>query len=919
MTDIDDEQEILYLVEQGAHSACLSFLKSLDETERRKLSHQAIRTYRKKDRTWFDQLLSTSPADRALLDRQLECARILALGTAAPSELKKLGWRVVPDGLRLASVMRDRRPAWIDQWVETLIDDNPRMYQQVRTLMEAGVCQKPKSDGYIMGMIDGLPPARATISPMQASGDTLAKRIRSVPDIRDEDIWRLFEVEGNGDLSLTAFEKYVGVRKSCSWTHTLIELSEDNTIGRDRLLDASLDALDRDFAQFRAGWFSRFHDALSPTHNEMEARRGRYLRLLGSSIPPTVSFALKRVQKLAKANRLPADELAASIQPALQARAKGTVKLSLKLIAQAAKRSPDLVPSLCRVVPVALIHEATDVQHQALNLIETLGGSAIPEIRSAVSEYADAIAPSLRDYASKIASVSLVRHEVEELDMAAEASVTTIEPINSFDELLREWLRLLEDPSDPLDVERLVDGVARHGAARSEDFDKRIGPLKKRAEKLINDQTPDEIRFQLARLALGLTTGQITTESERAINAERASYFPLHDKEQPERSFQIVFYVRTHYLLERINGGFRLPLLSAPTDSRGFVSAEAIIARHRGYKAEGAKHDIVDAALALLRLSPDDRSDALESLDPQDEFERALAFALGGESELGKTDGLWIAAWAARQPYTDHSEIKKCFGRGLPDAGTVARFNVGFSEHYNWGFPSVFVEPKVEADVPMSFLTTLFHLSDSRSLRFIGVCGGSINMIRWTSTVWPLHQEPFFANGIHCDVTDQPLANNPCCGFFEPMLRQHVDVGTAGAGLLLLGLASKDTAIRSVAMDAAIVTIAEDRLDIEGLRKAMETYLPSRVPPPRRWTKSFSEISSCSRKHKAVIRDVIAGSLRHDPKKPARDLGGLVELLYELSVALDSPLTDELAIEFLSCVTGSGKLARFGKKLLAMG
>ncbi|MDP6549589.1 MAG: hypothetical protein QF659_05915, partial [Dehalococcoidia bacterium] len=50
----------------------------------------------------------------------------------------------------------------------------------------------------------------------------------------------------------------------------------------------NLDALARDFAQHKAGWYSGFHETLAPTIDERAALQGRYLALLGSRIPPTV-------------------------------------------------------------------------------------------------------------------------------------------------------------------------------------------------------------------------------------------------------------------------------------------------------------------------------------------------------------------------------------------------------------------------------------------------------------------------------------------------------------------------------------------------------------------------------------------------------------------------------------------------------
>ena len=75
--------------------------------------------------------------------------------------------------------------------------------------------------------------------------------------------------------------------------HAMRELATRGEIDRNRLLDASLEALARDFSQYRAGWFSRFHEYMEPNFEERAARTEHYLGLLASPIPPTVAFAVK--------------------------------------------------------------------------------------------------------------------------------------------------------------------------------------------------------------------------------------------------------------------------------------------------------------------------------------------------------------------------------------------------------------------------------------------------------------------------------------------------------------------------------------------------------------------------------------------------------------------------------------------------
>ncbi len=900
------------LIDTSPREDCLAFFADKSAKERRELAPAAMKLLKNLDADWLSQGTTHDYRERE------ERIQVCVLATATASELIKLGWRMLPwDGFIL-DVVKALKPDWVDEWLESLVEQTPRAFNDVRLLYEANLCQKPTGDGYILGMIDCLPDWKQSPTALWDSGMTHADRIRSRPDIRDEDIWRLFEVEGGGDLSLATHEKYIG-RKGYSWSAVMLELASDGTLDRDRLLDESLQALARDFAQFRAGWFSRFHEALEPTIEERAARSDRYLLLLGSSIPPTVSFSLKAVVALDKAGKLSAVDLLAHLPPVLQARAKGTVNTGLRLITNAVKREPDLSGQGARLAVDALIHESADVQKKALALIESLDGLRDPDTRAAMQGYAEGIAPSLRKTFEELVGVTEARAEpVSPVAAPAKASVSVIEPIATYTELNQEFLRLLEDPSDPLQVERLLDGLARLGATRPPDFEELIGPLKKRSVALIKRMPDDQFQFQLARLASRFA-GNDPLEEEHKIRFPlygMGNYSPL--KENTRQTFEAVFARRGEELLSRIEAGLDLPLLSAPTDSRGFVDAGTLVARYMRYKHSGITPSPTDMVLAFLRLAPDAREEAARALDPRDEYQAAMAFALGADVPVGSIDWLWVAAAAARLPRIDHEEIARKHGHGCPDAGSGATYQLQWKGNERYSRLNIVVEPQLTGAIPETFLTSTFHATTADDKAYGSVCGLHVNMVRWSATVWPLNPQAFFSQGMEVFDHSQILTNSPYVGFIEPMLQQHIVPDNMGALLLALGIGSSDPAVKTVALDAAIAAIEQDRLAVEQLCKALGQLIPARgFIPVGRWTKSLGELSEISGKHAAFVRDTIAGALRHDPAEPPRDIGGLVELLYELTVATGEPLQDAGAIEYLQGVTAGGKLKRFAGKLLA--
>ena len=81
-----------------------------------------------------------------------------------------------------------------------------------------------------------------------------------------------------------------------------------------------------------------------------------------------------------------------------------------------------------------------------------------------------------------------------------------------------------------------------------------------------------------------------------------------------------------------------------------------------------------DAVLALLRLAPDGREQALEQARVvPGEFGDALRHALGSSTEtVGRDMPLWIAAARARAPRADDEAVAKKHGRPWPDAARAA-------------------------------------------------------------------------------------------------------------------------------------------------------------------------------------------------------------------------------------------------------
>jgi hypothetical protein len=198
-----------------------------------------------------------------------------------------------------------------------------------------------------------------------------------------------------------------------------------------------------------------------------------------------------------------------------------------------------------------------------------------------------------------------------------------------------------------------------------------------------------------------------------------------------------------------------------------------------------------------------------------------------------------------------------------------------------------------------------------------GIYGTEDLVNRWIATIWPSNLTPYFGYALYVFSPDENSDWNWKC-FFEPMLKSDVELSYVATMLLLTGLAARQTCQKSMAMEAAIQSIADGRLDMELAAEAMKTLLPSQYITVNRWAKTFNEIASISKKHSDFIRQLIAKSLNFDPEDSPRNLGNLIELLFELQLTVNEPVVEPCAIEFFKGSKKGGKQGKFSKKILGL-
>lgn len=961
------------LEKPGAEQEILELLLPLDEDQRRKLSPMCQK--------WFREVkkneLIEDPPGVFYANPLLQGATTAIFCTGNFTEIKNLGWRVPEDDVVL-EVLTVRKPSWIEQFVERLLGRSHFWlhWRVCRELVRRGLCSKPDDPRYYTGMITGL---RGRWNRDQR---TVLDELRNDPDLLEDEIWRLFEHEGEADNTLANVDRW----EDSNWSGALVTLSKEGKLPRAKLLDASLDALELGFNHYRARWFFNFFDRMEPTDQELKKRASRILDLIGNPTPNVAQWAFDKQQfMLDRGWIVITPEVIHANASLMGGRHKKTVLQALSFFDQIANTSSQVAHEVCLTTAEALGHEKIDVQQAALRLIEKYGSTEDRELHETVEKYAPVVAATVKkkletwlasgtpDETTKLTAKKPAKSKptilardlnkfdakhlhllsLEPLRASLENTPTAttpipaavfdgtdfarldpdriIKPIEEFEELLEVLGRVLENDSLIDEAERAIDGLARLSVDKPDDFETRIGPVYKRAVNLLKRNwepfAGQGVGGDLCGLIIVWKRGERVTTKVKDRWRYISGLFDEPIMTWHWDGLPLAFMSRRMMDIGAIVTS-RQPrqLLSSPTHERGWIDAATLVERINDLTIAPPETDVV---LALLRLAPDGRTSALKNLKPslKGEWIDAVKHGLGTDGiRIGKTAALWAAAARCRSPLKDDPKVAKAFPGLGPGAGTAAQFETQFrQEQTKYGLIRHFkivTSETLPKNVPTNIPSQLFqrnrHDSDSLSFHDIGTTAGSI---RWLATMWPAAQESFFATGAECigENLDWWEAQWHNRCFLEPLLDPDTPLLAMGAMLLLCGLAAKEPGEHGLAVDIAIQAINDGRLGTDNMSHMLTTGITSDHFNLPRLAKRLHDIANSSDLHAYVVMHSAETAISSsNPKQLPKGIGDIFELLAEIGTRLERGVENPDCRSFLESLTGSNKAAKVAKHLLSI-
>ncbi|GAA2483672.1 DUF6493 family protein [Winogradskya humida] len=744
-------------------------------------------------------------------------------------------------------------------WVGRLVRERIRMlatstigsdtFTEIRTLERLGLVTLEPDDDYVLAMVSGLG---------DRWGDQSRRGLlRDDPELVERALWRVFEVEGGGEVSLAALDKYVAV--GAGWRRAFADLIEDGVLDRARVLRSCLLALGRGFTAFRAGWFSATYETLSPTVDELAADQALLLDLLRSQVTATVGMAVRCLATLDKAGRIDDAEFVVACVPALGVPVKKTALGVLKLLAAVAKRHPD---GVAEAAGWGLEHAHGDVQVKALELLRSLDAGDV------VAGRLETLEPSVQRVAVEWLGAAIPA--VGEEAAAYQEPARELMPMTA-DDFVERTAALLENARDPLEVELFLSGIY--------EMSDKLSPIVKRAATVARgDRSSWELRGHLASLVL--TAGGI----------EHPRYG------MPAQAL----------LHARLEQG---PTVATPTGAAGWIAPMTLVRRLRD-RTPG-HHDLV---AALLRIAPGGRDEALRAAaDLPGETGQVVRYALGGPPAPIVTDAWWVAAARARAPYADDPHLIAA-GLDGPGQGRAATYGLVLRpDRYEFGVhwrASLTADPPWKHRLTPADQPTVVRSWSDESLGESWT--GGPDWVAWDALTWPHDAEPFFARGVRStlDAIGTEVEYNTVA-VLDALLTHPGRLGPMAAATLASGLSCSDPIGRTRAVDVFVA----GRITNEQLAEAMAQL--SGPCKPTRWAMSLRDAATAGQDTARKVVEVLTLLLPRLDSGYA-GLHALLTVLHEESLRLNARPADDADLrQWLGGLRGSGKAARTAKAMLA--
>jgi len=927
-------------------------------------------------------------------------ARMAVLATAAFPDLKKAGLKGLPLPRQAARLLIERRPTWIDKWGAYILKEaNGTHWLSLYLLEKENLCSLERNSSYWLSMLCGLSTDEDLLRELLSADAEFAQDVWQMLD--DPSVARalaepeqiaheIFRKRWNSGGNI--FASFEGATRQGNnvFHQLLVNMAELKLLDRERLIEYSFSSLafvgEREAkkspyqAVSEADFSMRLNSELLKGRAETYA--ARYTSLLKAVHKDVSSFASNALNEMSDRN-LNVDDICSEISSAFLCKNKEPADAALKLLARIAKSFPVRRECYGPAILSAFSHSSKDIHKKALALVDSTrmledsglldeflqrvdmltgmeranamkmvdkykgaatsadaGDLKIVAVPSGVETVSEKVLQECEDRISKVGellaqSAGLGKAleacksaqvfddpiDLDTFDFPRLDSGKALKPIEAVDDLIYMYMKVWSGNCTPMELELLLDGLSRLCNERPDDFAQKTQALRQKAEKVGQEYSIYAWSGTLAHLAF-CWLGE--TGSAAQVRTEPQSFFAR----------------RCLALAKRVADRQAAPLLAAPTHAGGWVDPLVLLKRVNEYFWLKLDPDRADFIQALLRLAPDNRSEALAAAGSvKGEVGEALRYALGSNIGRVVNPEIWVAAHRAREPKGVFEELRQVLPKFGPDGVLPAVYGLKMKEvaaladeRYKFGRPGLpnFL-PVESADPGFPNLASAegspFNFAALQQLLFSAKSKYSFyptvllhdNLASWFGGTepynWLHNRESLLALYAKRMLLNIESVGTYWHGDFELLFDPDISLAQNGRYFLCFAMSSKNNDLSRLAVDALVAAVAERRITARGYGEAMAQILPTGVITSVRWTRGLREAAKASILHSWFVWQA-AGYVIREASVSATQQIPFVELLAEIQMDNSFAVDDDLK-QALSGITGGGKAAKLAKTIIS--
>ncbi len=774
----------------------------------------------------------------------------------------------------------------------------------------------------------------------------------------DEHIWYLFEVDTNLHYSdrWLNFDK----KEKIGWVDVFKKFAEENKINRHRLLQESLLASNKNFNKILSGWFIQLFTGLRPEKAEILSLQKELFSILNSPHSKVVNTALEAIKQITDDDHFDITAFLDSVPVLLSSDTKATVAATLAILDKIAKKHTNhreaVVKNICGVFVIA----DDDLQTKAAKIIEKYADKNGESIKNELVTYENGIMQNARKIlGSFVADAASQKAEHKSNHDDAQAEHPEIPAIDTIDDLMFLAAKAF-DNTETWHIDQLPASLINFQKEITSENIGRFEPALQRALKMIGRGFPANIGYLDHMLAVFFIDYCVWLVRKHKDDAKilQALFAKYNQKDGEEiRTWLGIEATKTYlqdwdnynndpyYLvykkfllsvLQKIKDADSLPLMSTPTHQPAWITPEIFVERLETYQQKKIEPAPLDLQMAISRCDLQNAANAAKKAQEflSGEYRELCLFLF---NEVNKPQGpftnenAWMTAALAKNPKKIHPEFENFNCNKKPFSlytGQIVWRSV--DEEYTYSS----YDFKLQKDVPVTKRRKIIHFDFPEDTTSIT---GIVKKFLSKAVGGPKAESTFFYDFLninaqyfsveHNDIkrTLLMVPNNPEAflqhiarrglvhpNFWEENTKKMVTAaiqilyeiwnnpGEMAHFFVATSMLSSDKTIAKIAAEIWVKATNENKIDHALLGRIIGIHERIEFAPLKRFTDLVTQnMFRVSELHNKKLQPVIGHMLPELPDEPIKNLKKLLEIYAEVLSLNHSKVTDATILQKL--------------------